>query len=237
MEDILLPVLALPFLGTVLGAGLVLFVPGGGRSQVALCAFSAGAMLACAIWSLLLPALELGLFPCAAGFALGMTVLILPDRLLSNRGKNRNAARILMLAVVLHNIPEGLAAGAGCAGFLGSLGVSETDALTLAVGIAVQNIPDGAVAALPLAASGASRGKAFRLGAATGLVEPLAALVMIFFAPMLTCWLPLLMGFAAGAMFCVVTQELIPRMQGSAAGILCFAAGFLAMMAIDVLWG
>lgn len=237
MEEILLPVLALPFLGTVLGAGLVLFVPGGRRSQVALCAFSAGAMLASAIWSLLLPALELGFLACGAGFALGMTILILPDRLLNTREKSRSATRVLMLAVVLHNIPEGMAVGAGCAGFLDHIGVSETDALTLALGIAVQNIPDGAVAALPLAASGASRGKAFRLGAATGLVEPLAALVMIFFAPMLTGWLPLLMGFAAGAMFCVVIRELIPRMQDSAAGTLCFTAGFLALMAIDVLCG
>lgn len=239
MEEILLPVLVLvlPLLGTALGAGLVLFIPGGRQNHGPLCALSAGAMLASAIWSLLLPALELGLLACAAGFALGMTVLILPDRMLSRYGRQMAPAAALMLAVVLHNIPEGMAVGAGYAGFLSCSGVSAADVLTLSLGIGVQNIPDGAVAALPLAGAGTSKKRAFCLGAASGLVEPLAALLMTFFAPIPEVWLPLLMGFSAGAMVCVVIRELIPRMQESPAGTLFFTAGFLALMVIDVLWG
>lgn len=230
----------LPFLGTVLGAGLVLLLPGiCERHKGCLCALSAGAMLASGIWSLLQPALEQAFLPTAAGFAFGMLVLILPDRLLERRGRKMDPTTLLMLAVVLHNIPEGLAVGAGYTACLSSGCICPAEAVALSLGIAVQNIPDGAVAVVPLAASGIGPGRAFRLGVLSGAVEPLAVVTMVLFAPTLADWLPLLMGFAAGAMFCVVVEELIPGMhrEPSPMNMVWFALGFLAMMGIDVFIG
>lgn len=231
MNWMLIGGLWIPFLGTAAGAGLVLLLPGCCRRQSRLYALSAGAMLACAVWSLLLPALEQGFWLPGLGFILGMMLPLLPEKLLHRR----DTTAVLMLVMVLHNIPEGMAVGAAWAGFLGQAGISGARALTLALGIAVQNIPDGAVAAMPLAAAGASRYRAFALGAATGLVEPLAAAVMVCCAPMLAQWLPVLMGFAAGAMVCVVVQELVPQMPSSPAGAFSFSIGFLALTGIDLL--
>ena len=204
-----------PFLGTAAGACAALGMPMGSRRwNAALAGASGGAMAAACVWSLLLPALESGRALALAGFALGMLALLLPGRL---PGMPRAPGAALMLAVVLHNIPEGMAVGAG-----------ESTGLTL--GIALQNIPDGAVAAVPLLALGVSRRRAFAMGILTGAVEPVAAGLMMAFSATLTPWMPAMLGFAAGAMIFVVLQELAPRMGDSSWGIVCFTAGFLLMM-------
>ena len=204
-----------PFFGTALGAGAALGVPMGSRRwNAALAGAAGGAMLAACVWNLLLPALESGRAGALAGFALGLTALLLPGRL---PGAHLSPGAALMLAVVLHNIPEGMAVGAG-----------ESAGLTL--GIALQNIPDGAVAAVPLLALGVSRKRAFAAGVLSGAVEPMAAGLMMAFSAVMTPWMPTLLGFAAGAMTFVVLQELAPRMNESGWGTVCFAAGFLLML-------
>lgn len=204
-----------PFLGTALGAGAALGVPMGSRQwNGALAGAAGGAMLAACIWNLLLPALETGRGGALTGFALGLLALLIPGRL---PGAKFSPGAALMLAVVLHNIPEGMAVGAG-----------ESAGLTL--GIALQNIPDGAVAAVPLLALGVSRKRAFAAGVLSGAVEPVAAGLMMAFSAVLTPWMPVHLGFAAGAMTFVVLQELAPRMNESGWGTVCFAIGFLLMM-------
>lgn len=207
--------LILPFLGTAVGACAALGMPMGSRRwNAALAGAAGGAMMAACIFSLLLPALESGKVLAVAGFAVGMLALLLPGRL---PGKGLPPGAALMLAMVLHNIPEGMAVGTG-----GSEG--------LTLGIALQNIPDGAVAAVPLLALGVSRRRAFAAGVLTGAVEPLAAALMMACSAFFTPLMPALLGFAAGAMTFVVLQELAPRMNESAWGTVCFAAGFLLMM-------
>ena len=187
--------LGMPFLGTAIGACAALGVPlGSGRWNAALSGGAAGAM-------------------ALAGFMVGFLGLLLPERL---PGLRLSPAGALLLAVVLHNIPEGLAVGAG-------------DSAGLTLGIALQNIPDGAVAAVPLLALGYGRGRAFLAGVLSGAVEPLAAGLMLLFAPQLMPWMPALLGFAAGAMLYVVMSELAPRLGDSGWGAVCFAAGFVLM--------
>ena len=171
-------------------------------------------MMAACLWNLLLPALASSRGLALMGFAAGMAALLLPGRL---PGLALSPAAGLLLAVVLHNIPEGMAVGAG-----------ESTGLTL--GIALQNIPDGAVAAVPLLALGVSRRRAFLTGALTGMVEPLAAVLMMAFSATLTSWMPLMLGFAAGAMVFVVLAELAPGMGESGWGTVCFALGFVLMI-------
>ena len=208
-----------PFLGTAVGAGAALGMPmGSKRWNAALAGAAAGAMTAACIWNLLLPALGQGTVLTAAGFILGQLLLLLPSRM---PGKRLGPGTALMLAVVLHNIPEGMAVGAGFA-------AGEPEALTL--GIALQNIPDGAVAAVPLLALGVSRKRAFAAGVLSGAVEPLAAGMMLLFTDALTPAMPLLLGFAAGAMLFVVLQELSPAIRDSGWGTVCFTAGFLLML-------
>ena len=203
-----------PFLGTAVGAAAALGVPmGSPRWNGALAGAAGGAMLAASVWNLLLPALAAGHWPALAGFSLGLLALLVPERLPGNRF---SPAAALLTAVVLHNIPEGMAVGAGdCAG--------------LTLGITLQNIPDGAVAAVPLLAMGVSRVRAFAAGVLTGAVEPAAAALMMLCAAFLTPWMPLLLGFAAGAMTFVVLRELAPRMADSGWGTVCFALGFALM--------
>ena len=206
--------LLMPLLGTAIGACAALGVPMGSRRwNAALSGGAGGAMTAACIFNLLLPAMTGGRTPALAGFLLGFLGLTLPDRI---PGKTLSPGAGLLLAVVLHNIPEGLAVGAG-------------DSAGLTLGIALQNIPDGAVAAVPLLALGYGRGRAFLAGVLTGMVEPLAAGLMLLLAPFLTPWMPGLLGFAAGAMLFVVLHELIPRMGESSWGAVCFAAGFVLM--------
>ena len=203
-----------PFLGTALGAAAALGVPMGSRRwNAALSGAAGGAMLAACLWNLLLPAMDQDQTWALAGFSLGLLALLIPERL---PGHRFSPAAVLMTAVVLHNIPEGLAVGAG-----------NTAGLTL--GIALQNIPDGAVAAVPLLALGVSRKRAFAAGVLSGAVEPLAAGLMLFCAGALKPGMPMLLGFAGGAMTFVVLRELAPRMGDSGWGIVCFAAGFLLM--------
>lgn len=203
-----------PFLGTAVGSAAALGVPMGSRRwSAALAGAAGGAMLAACVWNLLLPALETDRTLALAGFMLGLTALLLPERL---PGRRCTPASALLLAVVLHNIPEGMAVGAG-----------ESAGLTL--GIALQNIPDGAVAAVPLVAMGLSRRRAFRAGVLTGAVEPLAAGVMMAFSGALAPWMPGFLGFAAGAMAFVILSELAPRMAESGWGTVCFALGFAWM--------
>lgn len=210
--------LCLPFLGTAVGSLAALGLPVGSRRwSAALAGAAGGAMLAACVWGLLLPGLSQNGSMAASGFALGLLGLLIPERL--PRGRLSPGA-VLILAVILHNIPEGMAVGAGRAG-------GASAGLTLS--IALQNIPDGAVVAAPLAAMGMRRGKAFLAGVLSGAVEPVAALVMMLCAPVLSNWLPAFMGFAAGAMLYVVLQELTPRMTQSGWGTVCFAAGFLLM--------
>ena len=203
-----------PLLGTALGAGTVLGMPvGSKKGNAALAGAAAGAMTAACIWNLLLPALEGSRGWALAGFLAGLLGLLIPRHLPGARFAPGTA---LMLAVVLHNIPEGMAVGTG-----------ESAGLTL--GIALQNIPDGAVAAVPLLALGFSRRRAFFAGVLSGAVEPLAAGLMMAFSGRLEPMMPALLGFAAGAMANVITLELAPEQGKSGWGTVCFALGFLLM--------
>lgn len=200
-----------PFLGTAVGAGAALGVPMGSRRwNAALSGAAGGAMTAACLWNLLLPALEAARGLALGGFMMGLLVLLLPARL---PGEGLSPAAALLTAVVLHNIPEGMAVGAG-------------DSPGLTLGIALQNIPDGAVAAVPLLALGIGRKRAFAAGVLSGAVEPLAAGLMMAFSSILVPWMPGLLGFAAGAMIFVVLVELAPRMSESGWGMVCFALGF-----------
>ena len=250
----------IPFLGTSLGAGCVFFLKKSLSDgiQRALTGFAAGVMVAASVWSLLIPAMEqaadlgrLAFFPAAVGFWLGILFLLLLDHLIPHLHQNSLQAEgpksqlqrttMMVLAVTLHNIPEGMAVGVVYAGYLtGSAQITAMGALALSVGIAIQNFPEGAIISMPLKAEGMSRGKAFLMGTLSGAVEPLGALVTIWAAGLVVPALPYLLSFAAGAMIYVVVEELIPEMsQGehSNIGTLCFAFGFTIMMALDVALG
>ena len=203
-----------PFVGTAVGSAAALGVPMGSRRwNSALAGAAGGAMVAASVWNLLLPALGADRGWAMAGFALGLLALLVPGRI---PGSRFSPGAALLTAVVLHNIPEGMAVGAG-----------HSAGLTL--GIALQNIPDGAVAAVPLLALGYGRRRAFLTGVLTGAVEPIAAGLMLAFSGLLTPWMPGLLGVAAGAMLFVVLQELAPKLTESGWGTVCFAFGFLAM--------
>lgn len=231
MELCLIWGIGFPLLGTLAGAGLVFFL----RWDSALLrrAFSgaaAGIMGAASLFGLLLPAL--GSSPAAVlGLALGLGFLLIPT-VLTGEG---NRSWLIALAVVLHNIPEGMAAGVSFGSWLAGSGVAAGEALAVGIGIGLQNLPDGAMVALPLRQRGMGRGKAFAVGALTGLVEPVAAFAMLAFAEGLTPALPVMMGFAAGAMLFVVVRELIPAMEiqnGKTAGAVCFILGLMGMMTV-----
>ena len=197
-----------------MGATAALGVPmGSRRCGAALAGAAAGAMTAACVWNLLLPALEGSRGWALAGVALGLLGLLLPRRL---PGDAFGPGSALILAVVLHNIPEGMAVGAG-------------DSAGLTLGIALQNIPDGAVAAVPLLALGFSRRRAFLTGVLTGAVEPIAAGLMMAFTGALTPIMPALLGFAAGAMGNVILLELAPELNKSTWGTVCFGLGFILM--------
>ena len=250
----------LPFLGTALGAGCVFFM----RDQMsqtlqrALTGFAAGVMVAASVWSLLIPAMEqaVGLgkwsfFPAAAGFWIGVLFLLLLDRLIPHLHMNSEQAEgpravlsrttMMVLAVVLHNLPEGMAVGVVLAGWLGgSAELGFAAALTLSVGIAIQNFPEGAIISMPLRAEGTGKGRAFAYGVLSGAVEPAGALLTILAAGLAVPALPYLLGVAAGAMVYVVVEELIPEMSEgdhSNVGTILFALGFTLMMALDVALG
>lgn len=251
--------LMLPFLGTALGAGCVYLLAGGMRPAVqkALTGFAAGVMTAASVWSLLLPAMDYAagmgkwsFLPAAAGFWLGVLFLLALDSLIphlhqfSDRAEGPRAGfkrtTMLVLAVVLHNIPEGMALGVVFAGFMSGEGISLAGAFALSAGIAIQNFPEGAIVSMPLRAGGMGRHRAFLSGALSGAVEPVAAAVTIAAAALLVPAMPYLLAFAAGAMVYVVVEELVPEMASgshSNTGTLLFAAGFTLMMALDVALG
>ena len=250
----------IPFLGTAAGAACVFFMKSslGDLVQRSLAGFAAGVMVAASIWSLLIPAIEqsaalgkLSFFPAFTGFWLGVLFLLALDHLIPHlhigseqaEGPKSDLSRtaMMVLAVTLHNIPEGMAVGVMYAGFLsGSPQITAASALALSLGIAIQNFPEGAIISMPLRAEGEKRGRAFLGGVLSGAVEPIGAVLTILAAQLIIPALPYLLSFAAGAMLYVVVEELIPEMsQGrhSNIGTVFFAAGFSVMMALDVALG
>lgn len=250
----------IPFFGTMLGSACVLFMKSRLNPvlQRALTGFAAGVMVAASIWSLLIPAMEQSraygqwaFVPAATGFWLGILFLLVLDRAVPHLHMNSSRAEgpksslqkttMLVLAVTLHNLPEGMAVGVVYAGWLsGDAGITAMGALALSLGIAIQNFPEGAIISMPLRAEGVSKKKAFLYGALSGAVEPVGAALTIFAAKFVVPFLPYLLSFAAGAMIYVVVEELIPEMsegQHSNVGTVLFAAGFTVMMALDVALG
>lgn len=250
----------IPFIGTLVGASTVLFTRNRSleRTQKAFIGFAAGVMVAASVWSLIIPAMELSedmgrlsWLPAAVGIILGMLFLLMLDNfvphqhLTSDTPEGPRSAlgkrHMLMLAVTLHNIPEGMAVGAVVAGALGgSTDVSIAAASALAIGMAIQNIPEGAIISLPLRSEGMTRRRSFLYGGLSGIVEPLSALVMILLFEHIAPALPYLLAFSAGAMLYVVVEELIPETQQgkhSNIGTIAFAIGFILMMILDVALG
>lgn len=260
MDFNLLIGILIPFAGTTLGAACVFPIRGQLPQllQKTLTGFAAGVMVAASVWSLLIPAMEqsadlgrLAFLPAAAGFLLGMLFLLLLDRIIPHlhtaasepEGPRVQLKRttMLILAVTLHNIPEGMAVGVVFAGMLaGTEGITLAAAMALSIGIAIQNFPEGAIISLPLRAEGMSRSRAFLQGTLSGIVEPLAALLTIALFQLLEPLLPVLLAFAAGAMLYVVVEELIPESAEGAhsnMGTMGFAVGFVLMMILDTALG
>ena len=252
------PILLLPFLGTALGAAMVFLLRGAMSDWLKklLLGFASGVMVAASVWSLLIPSLEMAeqqggvsWLPAAVGFVLGILFLLLLDTLIPHlhigsdkpEGLTRNCrwnrSTMLAVAVTLHNIPEGMAVGVILASAMaeGSM-ISISAAWALAIGIAIQNFPEGAILSMPLHSEGMSKGKAFLIGALSGIVEPIAAVLTILLIGFIAPTLPYLLAFAAGAMMYVVVEELIPEAQAephSNIPTLGFAAGFVLMMILD----
>ena len=256
----IIPLLLIPFAGTVVGAGSVLFLGDkfAERIQRALLGFASGVMVAASVWSLLIPAMnesadmgKMAWLPATVGFLLGIGFMLLLDNLIPHlhidsdepEGPKSKLGRssMLVLAVTLHNIPEGMAVGVVAAGALtGEIGISMAGAIALAIGIAIQNIPEGAIISLPLRSAGNSRGRAFGYGALSGIVEPIAAILTIVFIEHLIGIFPYMLAFAAGAMIYVVVEELIPQAHNGAHSntpTIAFAIGFALMMVLDVALG
>ena len=250
----------IPFAGTSLGAAMVFFMKTSLNEQVsrALTGFAAGVMVAASIWSLLIPSMEqsaaMGIWafvPAVIGFWVGILFLLLLDHIIPHLHRNSDETEgprsylkrttMLVLAVTLHNIPEGMAVGVVYAGWLsGNTYITVTGALALSIGIAIQNFPEGAIISLPLRAEGAGKGKSFLYGVLSGVVEPIGAFLTILAATLILPALPYLLSFAAGAMMYVVIEELIPEMsvgKHSDIGTIFFAMGFTLMMALDVALG
>lgn len=250
----------IPFLGTTLGASCVLFMKNmlSDSLQRVLNGFAAGVMVAASIWSLLTPAVEQAapmgqwaFVPAVSGFWFGVLFLLVMDRaiphLYQGNGKPKSSwtakkgNAMLVLAVTLHNIPEGMAVGAVFAGCLsGNRQISMAEAVALSVGIAIQNFPEGAIISMPLHAGGMKKRTAFLCGVLSGAVEPAAALLTVLASGIIVPVLPYLLSFAAGAMVYVVVEELVPEMsvgKQSNVGTVVFALGFTLMMALDVALG
>ena len=272
--------LLIPFAGTALGSACVFLMKKqmGDKVQRALTGFASGVMIAASIWSLLIPAMEQtenmgkwAFLPAFIGFWAGILFLLLLDTIIPHLHMNTDKAEgprsklkkttMMVLAVTLHNIPEGMAVGVVYAGFAaGNASISAGAAFALALGIAIQNFPEGAIISMPLSAEGNSKGRAFLAGVLSGAVEPVGALLTILAAGLVIPAMPYLLSFAAGAMMYVVVEELIPEMLSFAAGammyvvveelipemsagehsnigVVMFALGFTVMMALDVALG
>ena len=252
--------LLIPFLGTMLGAAFVFFMKDemSLRLQKLLLGFASGVMVAASVWSLLIPAMEMeaakeawSVLPAAIGFLMGMGFLLLLDELTPHmhlgtdkpEGLRSHLSRttMLALAVTIHNLPEGMAVGVVFAGAdEGAAGLSLASALAVSIGIAIQNVPEGAIISMPMRAAGNSRWRSFAIGSLSGAVEPLGALAVVLLASLMTPVLPYMLAFAAGAMFYVVVEELIPEASEGAHSNLStigFAIGFVLMMVLDVVMG
>jgi len=249
--------LSMPFVGTTLGASMVIFAKNGIKPwlQKVLLGFASGVMIAASIWSLIIPALEAevngGILPAVIGFVAGMGFLLLLDTITPHlhinskkpEGVKAKISRTSMMvfAVALHNVPEGIAVGVTFAGALtGNAGITFMGALALAIGIAIQNFPEGAIVSLPLRLEGHSRTKSFLIGGFTGIIEPVAAILTIVLTELMVPILPYLLAFAAGAMVYVVIEELIPQAQEgdhSNLATVGFMVGFVVMLMLSVLIG
>lgn len=252
--------LMVPFLGTSLGSACVFLMKNkmGRQVERALTGFASGVMVAASVWSLLVPAMEqsdgmgrLAFLPAFAGFWAGIIFLLLLDSFIPHLHMNTDKAEgpksklarttMMVLAVTLHNIPEGMAVGVVYAAFrAGNSNISAGAALALSLGIAIQNFPEGAIISMPLAAEGKSKKKAFIYGVLSGAVEPVFGFLTILAVGFIVPAMPYLLSFAAGAMLYVVVEELIPEMsegEHSNIGVVMFAVGFTCMMALDVALG
>ena len=259
METILIG-LIIPLLGTMLGAAFVFLMKDemSPRLQKTLLGFASGVMVAASVWSLLIPSMEMAadsgrwsVLPAAVGFLLGICFLLLMDELTPHlhigtdkpEGPRSHLSRtaMLALAVTIHNLPEGMAVGVVFAGADSGLsGLSLTSALAVSIGIAIQNVPEGAIISMPMRAAGNSKWRSFFIGSLSGVVEPIGGLAIILLASLMTPALPYLLAFAAGAMFYVVIEELIPEAsegEHSNLSTIGFAIGFVLMMVLDVVLG
>ncbi|MCR5650232.1 MAG: ZIP family metal transporter [Lachnospiraceae bacterium] len=260
MTQVVITGLIIPFIGTAAGSACVFILRNELKLSVnrALTGFAAGVMVAASIWSLIVPAIDqacdkgrFAFLPAFIGFWMGILFLLLLDHIIPHlhvgidqvEGPKRNLPRIamLVLAVTLHNIPEGMAVGVVYAGLMtGSANITAGGALALALGIAIQNFPEGAIISMPLYAEGKSKPKSFWLGVLSGAVEPVFGGLTVVLAGLVIPAMPYLLSFAAGAMLYVVVEELIPEMSAgehSNIGVVSFAIGFSLMMALDVALG
>ena len=252
--------LAIPFLGTTLGAAMVFLMKNkiNNKIEKLLLGFASGVMIAASIWSLLIPAIEMSesqgkiaWVPAAIGFLLGITFLLVLDSVIPHlhlksdkpegiKSKLKKTT-MMVFAVTLHNIPEGMAVGVTFAGALTqNAGITMAGAFALAIGIAIQNFPEGAIISMPLKSEGMSKPKAFLYGTLSGIVEPIGAIITILLTNAVVPMLPYLLAFAAGAMIYVVVEELIPESQAgehSNIGTIGVAIGFIVMMILDVALG
>ena len=254
MNKILYSILGIliPFVGTSLGSSFVFFMKKNlnEKFRKIIIGFASGVMIAASVWSLIIPSVEmasnLGSFnwiPATVGLILGFLFLILINNIVDNLEKKSNTKKfnMLMFSVTLHNIPEGMAVGVCFAGLLsGNSAIILAEAMLLSIGIAVQNIPEGAIISMPLKMQGKSRKKSFMHGVLSGIVEPIAALFTILLTNIVVPILPYLLSFAAGAMLYVVIEELIPDMNSgkkSSIGVIGLMLGFVVMMVLDITLG
>jgi len=242
----------IPFIGTSLGSGFVFFLKSkiNEKIQKMLVGIAAGVMVAASIWSLILPAVEMTekqgfieWIPATVGFVFGVVFLLITNYFAKRIEENKNGKKMNMLlfSVTLHNIPEGMAVGVCFAGFLtGNAGIDLLEAMLLAIGIAIQNIPEGAIISMPLKFEGLSKKKSFAYGVLSGIVEPISALVTILLINIIVPLLPYLLSFAAGAMIYVVIEELVPEIhegKKSELGVIGVTIGFVIMMILDIALG
>ena len=252
--------LLIPFIGTTLGSAMVFFMKNKMNKKVEklLLGFASGVMIAASVWSLLIPSIDMAeeqkvisWIPAAVGFLLGIVFLLVLDSIIPHlhlnsskpegmKSKLKNIT-MMVLAVTLHNIPEGMAVGVVFAGAIsGNSGITMAGAIALAIGIAIQNFPEGAIISMPLKSEGATKSKAFLYGTLSGIVEPIGAILTILLTSLVVPVLPYLLSFAAGAMIYVVVEELIPSAQTgehSNIGTIGVAIGFVIMMILDVALG
>lgn len=252
--------LLIPFLGTTLGSGMVFFLKNSLKSPIQkfLLGFASGVMIAASVWSLIIPSIDLAeeqgilpWLPATVGFILGIVFLLILDTLTPHlhldkekpEGIKANLKKttMLVLAVTLHNIPEGMAVGVLLASIIsGNTTITTASAFVLSIGIAIQNFPEGAIISMPLKAENVSKGKAFLYGTLSGIVEPISAIITILLTSIIVPTLPYLLAFAAGAMIYVVVEELIPESQAgehSNIGTIGVAIGFVIMMILDIALG